>query len=192
MISAQIGCHRATRNCGITPPRLLDSQVDASSATYGTGRTRSLFHDRQPYFSMGTRHSMDRLQQREIPRPMRSKLNTASRKRSPDGAQSGAMGQAVTHAGIHKHLTPHGFRHSFAPHLLARGTETCTVHELQVHKVASTTMIYLCAHAESAGDRRAQFFGGPAQGREEHAPRQRSRDVHPLSAAAFPHLCCVW
>ena len=45
-------------------------------------------------------------------------------------------------AGIHKHVTPHTFRHSYATHLLEGGETIRTVQELLGHKNVTTTMIY--------------------------------------------------
>jgi integron integrase len=50
--------------------------------------------------------------------------------------------QAVEQAGIHKRVSSHAFRHSYATHLLQSGVDIRSIQELLGHKSVETTMIY--------------------------------------------------
>lgn len=81
------------------------------------------------------------LQRRGLEQSKALFINLRGGRLSPRGA-AGLISQRINDAGLQKHITPHGFRHSFATHILNHGADIRIVQELLGHSRLSTTQVY--------------------------------------------------
>ena len=65
-----------------------------------------------------------------------------NREYSPQGIRL-AVCEAKKKTSIHKRITPHTLRHTYATHLLEQGLDIVSIKELLGHAFVETTMVYL-------------------------------------------------
>ena len=94
-----------------------------------------------------------------------------------------AMKKAVQQAGIHKPVSVHTLRHSFATHLLQSGTNIRDVQALLGHSDVSTTMIYTHVLKVAAGGTTSPLDTLPAGAASASKTAQTLHDIQAMLAS---------
>ena len=94
-----------------------------------------------------------------------------------------AMKKAVEQAGIHKPVSVHTLRHSFATHLLQSGTNIRDVQALLGHSDVSTTMIYTHVLKVAAGGTTSPLDTLPAGEASASKTAQTLHDIQAMLAS---------
>ena len=94
-----------------------------------------------------------------------------------------AMKKAVQQAGIHKPVSVHTLRHSFATHLLQSGTNIRDVQALLGHSDVSTTMIYTHVLKVAAGGTTSPLDTLPAGDAAASKTAQTLHDIQAMLAS---------
>ena len=94
-----------------------------------------------------------------------------------------AMKKAVEQAGIHKPVSVHTLRHSFATHLLQSGTNIRDVQALLGHSDVSTTMIYTHVLKVAAGGTTSPLDTLPAGAASASKTAQTLHDIQAMLAS---------
>lgn len=94
--------------------------------------------------------------------------------------------KAVSQTGIHKPVSVHTLRHSFATHLLQAGKDIRTVQDLLGHSDVKTTMVYTHVVKVAAGGTTSPLDALPAAGTPANAAAKTLQDIQAmLSSLTF-------
>ena len=94
-----------------------------------------------------------------------------------------AIKKAVAQAGIHKPVSVHTLRHSFATHLLQAGKDIRTVQELLGHSDVKTTMIYTHVLKVAAGGTSSPLDALPDAGAPANAAARTLQEIQAMLAS---------